>query len=79
MVLDASSLDHKSVNDRIRDAEGDIEINGACGHKFIAAGMSDVNITINGVPGDVPGAYLDGAVITRTAKICINRCMLRIK
>ena len=67
MVLDVSSLDHKTVNDRIRGSVDDVVINGICGHRFIAAGMSDMNITINGVPGNALGAYLDGAVITVNA------------
>ena len=64
MVLDVSSLDHKTVNDRMRGVTGDVVINGACGHRFIAAGMSDIDLTINGIPGNALGAYLDGAVIT---------------
>ena len=70
MVIDVSSLDHKTVNDRIRECgsstgnAGSVNIIGACGHRFIAAGMSGLDLTINGIPGNALGAYLNGATIT---------------
>lgn len=57
-------LDHKDINDRLRESDGNCIIKGCCGQRFIAAGMSKKNITIEGVPGNALGAYLNGASIT---------------
>ena len=67
MLLDAKGLDYKAINDNIRKTQGHCSIVGCCGQRFIAAGMSDKNITINGVPGNALGAYLNGAAITVNA------------
>lgn len=64
MVIDAGSLDFRALNDTLRKAEGDCKVVGCCGQRFIAAGMSHKNITIDGVPGNALGAYLNGAHIT---------------
>ncbi|MGI6095908.1 MAG: glutamate synthase [Lachnospiraceae bacterium] len=62
-ILDVTNLDHKTLNKSLRQAERDCSIIGCCGQRFIAAGMSDRNITIHGVPGNALGAYLNGAAI----------------
>ncbi|MGI6279600.1 MAG: glutamate synthase [Acutalibacteraceae bacterium] len=67
MVINAKELDHKTLNQKIRKKTGNITINNCCGQRFIAAGMADRFITINGVPGNALGAYLNGAVITVNA------------
>lgn len=67
MVLNAANLDYKGLNDRLRKTEGDCLITGCCGQRFIAAGMSDKTITIDGTPGNALGAYLNGATITVNA------------
>ena len=64
MLIDAKELDHKALNDRLRDTTKDCTITGCLGQRFIAAGMSDKNITIEGVPGNALGAYLNGATVT---------------
>lgn len=64
MLLDAKNLDYKDINDKLRSSDGDIELTGCCGQRFIAAGMSDKSITISGIPGNALGAYLNGANIT---------------
>lgn len=67
MLLDAKGLDHKALNETIRKVQGDCSIVGCCGQRFIAAGMSDKHITIDGIPGNALGAYLNGATITVNA------------
>ena len=69
MLLDVKGLDYKTLNETLRESAGNITIEGCCGQRFIAAGMSDKNITINGVPGNALGAYLNGATITVNANV----------
>lgn len=64
MLINVKELDYKILNEKIRENTGDITLEECCGQRFIAAGMSDKNITINGVPGNALGAYLNGATIT---------------
>lgn len=64
MILDASNLEYKELNCLIRDSEGDITISGCLGQRFIAAGLGERRLTLNGIPGNALGAYLDGAEIT---------------
>ena len=64
MKIDVTNLDHQAVNAALRQADGDCALTGCCGQRFIAAGMSDKAITVDGIPGNALGAYLDGAVIT---------------
>jgi len=63
MFIDAKKLDYKSLNKAIKKSEGDCVVNSCLGQRFIACGMSKKNITINGVPGNALGAYLNGARI----------------
>lgn len=63
-LIDATNLEYKELNDQLRAGGGDCSITGCCGQRFIAAGMSDKNISIEGVPGNALGAYLNGASIT---------------
>ena len=64
MLIDANNLDFRAVNDAIRNAEGKVELTGCLGQRFICAGMSDVSVRIDGVPGNALGAYLNGGTIT---------------
>ena len=66
MLIDATGLDFKELNERIRQTSGDITLDGCMGQRFIAAGMGERKLEINGVPGNALGAYLNGAVI------CVN-------
>ena len=63
MVVDAKNTGYKELNDALRSGEKEYVINGLSGQRFIAAGMSDKIITVNGVPGNALGAYLNGARI----------------
>ena len=67
MLIDVTNLDYKDLNDSLRETQGDCTLKGCCGQRFIAAGMSDRAITIDGVPGNALGAYLNGASITVNA------------
>ena len=66
-ILNVKDLDHQAINDSLRDTQEDCTLINCCGQRFIAAGMSDKNITISGVPGNALGAYLNGASITVNA------------
>ena len=63
MQIDVTNLNYKAINSALRKADGSCIISGCCGQRFIAAGMTDKNITINGVPGNALGAYLNGSTI----------------
>ncbi len=67
MLINAKELDYKVLNDAIRKADGKCTITNCCGQRFIATGMSDKDIIIEGIPGNALGAYLNGAVITVNA------------
>lgn len=62
--INASGLDHKSLNEKLRQSGECCLISGCCGQRFLAAGMSQKTIVIEGVPGNALGAYLNGASIT---------------
>ena len=64
MFVNAENLDHKALNEALRGSDAEYTVNGCLGQRFIGAGMSDIKIEINGVPGNALGAYLNGAVIT---------------
>ncbi len=63
MIIDAKNLDYQALNQKIRQADANVVITGCCGQRFIAAGMKNRHITIDGIPGNALGAYLDGATI----------------
>ena len=62
-IINAANLDYRAVNEALCDADKDCIIEGCCGQRFIAAGMSDKNLTINGIPGNALGSYLNNANI----------------
>ena len=64
MIINAKELDYRTLNERLRESEGKATLTECCGQRFIAAGMSNISITIEGVPGNALGAYLNGANIT---------------
>ncbi len=67
MLLNAKNLNYRVLNETLRKVDGDCNIIECCGQRYIAAGMSDQNITVNGIPGNALGAYLNGAAITVNA------------
>lgn len=65
MTIDATGLHFKTLNDRVRETvENKIVINNCIGQRYIASGMSDKEIIINGTPGNALGAYLNGVTLT---------------
>ncbi len=65
--IDATDLDYRTLNEKLRQTNEDCTIDGCCGQRFVAAGMSDKTLTINGIPGNALGAYLNNAFITVNA------------
>ncbi len=63
MLFDVSELGFRAINEAIREKKGKITLTGCLGQRFICAGMSDVSVTIKGVPGNALGAYLNGGKI----------------
>lgn len=62
--INAKDLDHKALNESIREGGESLTVEGCCGQRFIAAGMSGKDITIEGVPGNALGAYLNGGTVS---------------
>ncbi len=63
MNIVANDIDYKILNEKIRDGQKTIHVKNCLGQRFIAAGMNEKNITIEGIPGNALGAYLNGANI----------------
>lgn len=63
MRIDATGMDFQTLNRKLRQADTEYQISGCCGQRFIAAGMDRKRITIDGIPGNALGAYLNGATI----------------
>jgi len=63
-IIDAQGMHFQTLNELIRaelDAgNGDITINNCEGQRYIGAGRSGLNLTINGTPGNALGCYLLG-------------------
>ena len=66
-LIDAKGLDYRALNNELRQTNENCTIEGCCGQRFIAAGMSDKTLIINGIPGNALGAYLNNANITVNA------------
>ncbi len=64
MVINVQNLDFRAINEAIRQSGNKATLTGCMGQRFIGAGMSSVDLTIDGVPGNALGAYLNGAKIT---------------
>lgn len=64
MNIDAKKLDFSALNESIRNAGEHCKITGCIGQRFIASGMGNRSIEIDGIPGNALGAYLSGAKIT---------------
>ncbi|MBQ8836583.1 MAG: glutamate synthase [Clostridia bacterium] len=62
--INVKNLEYRAVNAAICASSEDCRLSDCLGQRFIAAGMSDKNIIIDGVPGNALGAYLNGAEIT---------------
>ena len=62
-TIDATGLDYKELNALLRETTGKCTIQNCCGQRYLADGMADIDLTIDGVPGNALGAYLNGAHI----------------
>ncbi|MGN0999048.1 MAG: glutamate synthase [Faecousia sp.] len=63
-LLDAKNMEYTALNQVIRQEPGDYRIINCLGQRFIGAGLSQREITVEGIPGNALGAYLNGARIT---------------
>jgi glutamate synthase domain-containing protein 3 len=69
MMIDAEGMHYRVLNEKInKSIEGgcrEICLEGVCGHRYIGAGLkdSDVKITVNGLPGNDLGVFMDGPEI----------------
>ena len=61
--INAAGLDYTALNSAVRRSEAQCRITNCLGQRFIGAGISDKQITIDGIPGNALGAYLNGAEI----------------
>ena len=64
MVVCAEKLDHRGINEAIREAGTECTLTGCLGQRFIGAGMANCSLTVEGIPGNALGAYLNGAMIS---------------
>ncbi len=64
VLIHAENQSFSALNEAIRTAGACCRITGCLGHRFIASGMRDCTIEIDGIPGNALGAYLNGATIT---------------
>ena len=63
-TINAEGLDHRELNEAIRNAPDCCTIENCLGQRFIAAGMSRENLVLKGTPGNALGAYLNGGTLT---------------
>ena len=64
MLLDAKDMDFAALNRAVRAAGTQVQIAGCLGQRFIGAGSAGQQITVDGIPGNALGAYLNGSLIT---------------
>ena len=62
--INASGQDFKTLNEHLRQTDAACTFENCCGQRFLAAGMAHADLTVEGVPGNALGAYLNGAEIT---------------
>lgn len=65
MVINVNeNTSFQELNRQIRECdESEVTINGCIGQRYIATGESSRKITINGIPGNALGAYLNGGEV----------------
>ena len=62
MIIDATNMDYRRLNDEIRKTDC-CRIENCIGQRFIGSGMKNQKIYISGISGNALGAYLTGAEI----------------
>ena len=61
MVIDTQNLSFQELGERVRAAEErELKLIGCTGQRYIGCGLSEKKLTIEGIPGNALGAYLDG-------------------
>ncbi len=63
MTVNTKPMEFPAINEAIRKAGKSVTLTDVIGQRFIAAGMSDKTVIVNGVPGNALGAYLNGGKI----------------
>ncbi len=64
MNINAKDMDFTQLNNEVRNTSAEeIIIDNCNGQRYIASGMGEKQMTINGVPGNDLGCYLNGATI----------------
>jgi glutamate synthase domain-containing protein 3 len=63
MVIDAREHDFKKLNELIRNAGENCTVENCLGQRFIGSGLDKITVSINGIPGNALGAYLNGGEI----------------
>ena len=63
-IINAEDVHFSELNEKIRNSGNDCRLTGCLGQRFIAAGSSGKEISIEGVPGNALGTYLSGSRIT---------------
>ena len=63
MTVSTKQMEFPAINESIRKAGKSVTLSDVIGQRFIAAGMSDKTVTVNGIPGNALGAYLNGGKI----------------
>jgi glutamate synthase domain-containing protein 3 len=63
--ITAGQIHFSLLNEQVRESpDSDITIQDCLGQRYIGSGLGKKNITINGIPGNALGAYMDGSTIT---------------
>ena len=63
MKFNGKTYKANEINDQIKAAGGTATLTEVRGERFIACGLKEGVVTIEGTPGNALGAYLDGATI----------------
>ena len=63
MVVNADGMEYRELNETLRKSPKTCTVRNCLGQRFIAAGMSDRRIRLEGIPGNALGAYLNGASV----------------
>ncbi len=65
MVINAEEVGYFDLNRKIIGCDDDeIKVENVMGQRYVGCGASGKKITVEGIPGNALGAYLDGSTIT---------------
>ena len=64
ITIDAKGMGFRELNEKIKAAEEkDILVTSCMGQRYVANGLREKYIRVQGVPGNALGAYMDGATV----------------